>query len=354
MAAVTGFGSSFVGRGGGGIGVGVPPPAPTGSRRRKPQPERLAPLSPLMKSLIPGGGRGGGGGGGGALLGGTPTQGSAMAAVASAALSSPGLLVSPGFLQGMNAAAAAAAAADLPGREESVLRHCLSSQRARRWCAFEFHCSALDRPWFLRNELAELLQLLLGPSVGGVAGSHGVGAAVVRLTRAEWALLRSAFGRPRRFSAQFLKVRGAAVWGLKVWAEHVGRPWEAVRAAQGAWECEGRWQGKVRVRGNVEGAGRARRGCPAARLHESLLSFFCFSFCFSLSLVSSFGLRRAAGAHARSVTCHAVGSFQVRAMQPTLRPLCSSIKAVPVRLSLHSARPPARPSQAHDPGKKRV
>ncbi len=27
---------------------------------------------------------------------------------------------------------------------------------------YEFHYSALDRPWFLRNELAELLQLLCG------------------------------------------------------------------------------------------------------------------------------------------------------------------------------------------------
>ncbi len=36
---------------------------------------------------------------------------------------------------------------------EVVLRHCLGSPRVRRWCMYEFHYSALDRPWFLRNEL---------------------------------------------------------------------------------------------------------------------------------------------------------------------------------------------------------
>lgn len=49
---------------------------------------------------------------------------------------------------------------------EVVLRHCLGSPRVRRWCMYEFHYSALDRPWFLRNELlvrsgeAPLLQAL--------------------------------------------------------------------------------------------------------------------------------------------------------------------------------------------------
>lgn len=35
---------------------------------------------------------------------------------------------------------------------EATLRHCLSP-RVRRWAMAEWHYSALDRPWFMRNEL---------------------------------------------------------------------------------------------------------------------------------------------------------------------------------------------------------
>ena len=73
---------------------------------------------------------------------------------------------------------------------ELQLRHCLSS-RVRRWCGYEYHYSAIDRPWFLRNELQEFLHHL------GIA--H-----VTALTRTEWSIIRSAFGKPRRFSAAYL------------------------------------------------------------------------------------------------------------------------------------------------------
>lgn len=47
----------------------------------------------------------------------------------------------------------------------------------------------------------------LGPGVGGVGGVRrpGLLAPRVLLTRAEWGVLRSAFGRPRRLSLTFLK-----------------------------------------------------------------------------------------------------------------------------------------------------
>lgn len=38
------------------------------------------------------------------------------------------------------------------GPAESKLRHCLTA-RTRRWAVAEFFYSAIDRPWFLRNEL---------------------------------------------------------------------------------------------------------------------------------------------------------------------------------------------------------
>ena len=47
---------------------------------------------------------------------------------------------------------------ELPSRAEQTLRHCLSG-RMRRWLMYEFHYSAIDRPYFLRNELQDLLQV---------------------------------------------------------------------------------------------------------------------------------------------------------------------------------------------------
>lgn len=86
------------------------------------------------------------------------------------------------------AAATAAAAAELEG----ALSHCLRSSRFRRWVTAEWHYSAIDRPWFMRNELAELM--------GTLGLSH-----VTKLARGEWALLRGSFGKPRRLSLAFLK-----------------------------------------------------------------------------------------------------------------------------------------------------
>lgn len=70
--------------------------------------------------------------------------------------------------------------------------HCISSFRARRWCLFEWFYSAIDYPWFARQEFVEYLDHV------------GLGH-VPRLTRVEWGVIRSSLGRPRRFSQQFLK-----------------------------------------------------------------------------------------------------------------------------------------------------
>ena len=39
-----------------------------------------------------------------------------------------------------------------PGEPELMLRRCLDA-RTRRWAAAEFFYSAVDRPWFMQNEL---------------------------------------------------------------------------------------------------------------------------------------------------------------------------------------------------------
>jgi hypothetical protein len=70
--------------------------------------------------------------------------------------------------------------------------HCISSFRARRWCIFEWFYSAIDYPWFARQEFVEYLDHV------------GLGH-VPRLTRVEWGVIRSSLGKPRRFSEQFLK-----------------------------------------------------------------------------------------------------------------------------------------------------
>ncbi|CAH2053117.1 unnamed protein product [Thlaspi arvense] len=70
--------------------------------------------------------------------------------------------------------------------------HCISSFRARRWCLFEWFYSAIDYPWFARQEFVEYLDHV------------GLGH-VPRLTRVEWGVIRSSLGKPRRFSQQFLK-----------------------------------------------------------------------------------------------------------------------------------------------------
>ncbi|KAJ9507959.1 hypothetical protein QJQ45_021294, partial [Haematococcus lacustris] len=75
---------------------------------------------------------------------------------------------------------------------QAAVSHALSSNRVRRWIVYEWLYPAIDRSWFMRNELEELLTTLNLDAVGP-------------LTRGEWSLLRSAFGRPRRLSLAFLK-----------------------------------------------------------------------------------------------------------------------------------------------------
>ncbi|CAK9159737.1 unnamed protein product [Ilex paraguariensis] len=72
------------------------------------------------------------------------------------------------------------------------LSNCLSNDRVRRWCAFEWFYSAIDYPWFAKREFVEYLYHV------------GLGH-VPRLTRVEWGVIRSSLGKPRRFSEQFLK-----------------------------------------------------------------------------------------------------------------------------------------------------
>nr|GMD85305.1 protein ALWAYS EARLY 3-like [Ipomoea batatas] len=72
------------------------------------------------------------------------------------------------------------------------LSSCLSNDRVRRWCIYEWFYSAIDYPWFAKREFVEYLYHV------------GLGH-VPRLTRVEWDVIRSSLGKPRRFSEQFLK-----------------------------------------------------------------------------------------------------------------------------------------------------
>ncbi|MEW5300816.1 MAG: hypothetical protein WDW36_003720 [Sanguina aurantia] len=99
---------------------------------------------------------------------------------------------------------------------EATLRHCLSP-RVRRWAMAEWHYSALDRPWFMRNELQECLTHM------------GLGH-VTHLTRPEWGLVRGVFGPPRRLSLAFLKEERVK---LEAYREHVrGKHEEAGAGAE--------------------------------------------------------------------------------------------------------------------------
>jgi hypothetical protein len=49
----------------------------------------------------------------------------------------------------------------LGGEGEVALKRALNQPRLRRWVGYEFHCSAIDRPYFMRSELGELLQVRL-------------------------------------------------------------------------------------------------------------------------------------------------------------------------------------------------
>ncbi|KAI5424399.1 hypothetical protein KIW84_030548 [Lathyrus oleraceus] len=71
------------------------------------------------------------------------------------------------------------------------LSNCLSSYMVRRWCVFEWFYSPIDYPWFSKREFSEYLNLV---DLGNIT----------RLTRAEWSVIRSSLGRPRRFCERFL------------------------------------------------------------------------------------------------------------------------------------------------------
>ncbi len=77
------------------------------------------------------------------------------------------------------------------GDTEVRLRNCLEP-RIRRWCTCEFFCSAIDRPWLMRNELTDYL--------GHVGIPKGT-----RLTRPELAIIRASLGKPRRLSLNYLR-----------------------------------------------------------------------------------------------------------------------------------------------------
>ncbi|KAK1277365.1 Protein ALWAYS EARLY 3 [Acorus gramineus] len=70
--------------------------------------------------------------------------------------------------------------------------HCLSSQMLRRWCAFEWFYSAIDCPFFAKNEFVEYLDHV------------GLGH-IPRLTHFEWGVIRGSLGKPRRLSNAFLR-----------------------------------------------------------------------------------------------------------------------------------------------------
>jgi len=75
---------------------------------------------------------------------------------------------------------------------KAKLTHCLSSVKLRRWCAYEWFYSGIDLPWFEKNEFVEYL-------------NHARLGRVPRLTRAEWGVIRSSLGKPRRLSQRFLQ-----------------------------------------------------------------------------------------------------------------------------------------------------
>ncbi|XP_022979673.1 protein ALWAYS EARLY 3-like isoform X1 [Cucurbita maxima] len=81
---------------------------------------------------------------------------------------------------------------DRPNDLKEQHSNCLSWHKLRRWCVYEWFYSAIDFPWFAKCEFVEYLNHV------------GLGH-IPRLTRVEWGVIRSSLGRPRRFSAQFLK-----------------------------------------------------------------------------------------------------------------------------------------------------
>lgn len=92
--------------------------------------------------------------------------------------------------------------------------HCLSSAKLRRWCTYEWFYSAIDWPWFTRNEFVEYL-------------NHAGLGHVPRLTRVEWGVIRSSLGKPRRLSKRFLQEEREK---LEQYRESVRKHYNEVRA----------------------------------------------------------------------------------------------------------------------------
>ncbi|KAK9790519.1 hypothetical protein WJX73_007410 [Symbiochloris irregularis] len=162
-------------------------PMPRG-RRRKPLPEKIPPMMSPIKSLF-----------------GRRTTAGLMLGIpghASGSLLSSLLLGPPSALSD---------AGSNMRPSELRLRRCLDA-RTRRWCMYEFFCSALDRPWLLACELREWL-------------AHAGLPPDLRLTRAEWVAVRAALGRPRRLSLAFLHEERAK---LEAWREEMRAKYEEV------------------------------------------------------------------------------------------------------------------------------
>ncbi|MCO5597679.1 hypothetical protein L7F22_051760 [Adiantum nelumboides] len=96
------------------------------------------------------------------------------------------------------------------------LTHCLSSEKVRRWCIYEWFYSAIDLPWFARNEFVEYL-------------NHAGLGHVPRLTRAEWGVIRGSLGKPRRLSKRFLKEERDK---LEAYRDSVRKHYQEVRLGQ--------------------------------------------------------------------------------------------------------------------------
>eukprot|EP00252_Welwitschia_mirabilis_P007861 TRINITY_DN1956_c0_g2_i1.p1 TRINITY_DN1956_c0_g2~~TRINITY_DN1956_c0_g2_i1.p1 ORF type:complete len:1216 (+),score=337.50 TRINITY_DN1956_c0_g2_i1:375-4022(+) len=94
------------------------------------------------------------------------------------------------------------------------LIHCLSSSKLRSWCIYEWFYSAIDWPWFARNEFVDYLE------------HTGLGH-VPRLTRVEWGVIRRSLGKPRRLSQKFLQEERKK---LEEYRESVRQHYNEVRA----------------------------------------------------------------------------------------------------------------------------
>ncbi|KAM0040478.1 putative transcription factor MYB/SANT family [Helianthus debilis subsp. tardiflorus] len=75
----------------------------------------------------------------------------------------------------------------------------LSSCTVRKWATYEWFYSAIDYPWFAKQEFVEYLDHV------------GLGH-IPRLTKVEWGVIRSSLGKPRRFSRSFLLEEREKLW----------------------------------------------------------------------------------------------------------------------------------------------